>query len=140
MAKAKRQTKVTKSPTAYLSECNSAPTALDNMTDPAANPGTKSRVIFSFPVLRDLLLLLCEKQPWRAEHGRVGPIWESIARTLNDRHSLNPAATAQTIRNKTTSLRKLHEVSRFLKLPHQIKPVAPVGWRRPICITFDTYC
>ncbi|KDN34046.1 hypothetical protein RSAG8_12861, partial [Rhizoctonia solani AG-8 WAC10335] len=69
----------------------------------------RSRVAFTFPVLRDLVFLVCEREPWRAEHGQVIDAWKDIANMLNDRFKLQPPAKDSTVRNKITALRKVHE-------------------------------
>lgn len=105
MGKAKRTTRAA-----------SKKSPVDNTADSERNidvdpETTKSRVTFTFEVLRDLIILLCEKEPWRAQYGQTEKVWNEIAGILNDRYNLSPRASARAIRTKASSLRKLQEVS-----------------------------
>ncbi|KAF8597583.1 hypothetical protein BDV93DRAFT_369525 [Ceratobasidium sp. AG-I] len=71
-------------------------------------PG-KPRVKFTFEILRDLIIILCDKQPWAAAHGTTGRAWTEIAETLNDRYSLDPRAGPRTVQKKASQLRQLQE-------------------------------
>ena len=77
---------------------------------------TRSRFSFTFPVLRDLIFLACEREPWQADYGEALNAWESIAKTLNERYSPKPRLQSSTVRNKVSMLRKMHDVSTFLLL------------------------
>ncbi|KAG8700149.1 hypothetical protein FRC08_004871 [Ceratobasidium sp. 394] len=111
MGKVRRSTRANRKPKHSPSPVPSI-TASDQSQDKVGSPEKRSTmpcVAFTFGTLRDLILILSDKQPWAAPHGTTGQVWAEISQTLNDRHSLNPPVGAPTVWKKATQLRRLHE-------------------------------
>ncbi|KAG9095095.1 hypothetical protein FRC07_011150 [Ceratobasidium sp. 392] len=121
MGKAKRQTRATRkhtspSPHPFVANPDNPPRGTNTSTKQSKKP----RVSFTFETLRDLIVLLSDKQPWAAEHGTTTQVWTDIANKLNDDHSLNPRVGYRTVQKKAGALRQLQEDGKspeLLRLP-----------------------